>query len=81
MQGKVLVKKISQKQYQPVIWVVDASQPKGKRQLEEEPCHSEKIAKDIIELREQQHEVFFSDIKEVTVELEGEFYIPRGYYS
>jgi hypothetical protein len=81
MQGKVLVRKLHQKQYQPVIWVKDETHIKGKRQLEMEPCDTREIAEQIISQKEAEGGVFFTDIKEVTKEIEGEFYIPRGYYS
>lgn len=81
MEGKKLVEKIWQKQYIPVIWVKDPSQPKGKRQLEESPVASKQQVDEVIKLREQEHDVFFTDIKEVTVELIGEFYITKGWYS
>lgn len=81
MKGKALIKKLHQKKYNPIIWIKDDTNPKGKAQIYNEPCNTREIAEHLISLAESQHECFFTDIKEVIVEIEGEFYIDRGYHS
>lgn len=83
MKGKVKLKQIIQKVYEPIIWVKEPSQPKGKAQIGMSPSGTRAQAEARIEEAKERYgdNLFFTDIKEQTVTLEGEFYIDRGYYS
>lgn len=81
MKDKYLLREIHQKRYKPIVWVKDASQPKGKRQLELWLCNTKEEAQAVIDIESDKNDVFFTDIKESIVKLEGEFYIKKGYYS
>lgn len=81
MKDKVLIREIHQKRYQPIVWVKDDSHPKGKRQLELWLCNTKEEAQTAVDIESAKNNVFFTDIKENVITLEGEFYIQRGYYS
>jgi hypothetical protein len=80
MQGKALVRQVTLKQYMPVVWVKDPSEPKGKRQLELEACTTKEGAETVIDIESAKNDVFFTDIKESSKKMTGEFYIEKGYY-
>ncbi|MCD7910899.1 hypothetical protein KC480_05090 [Bacillus velezensis] len=71
-----------QKKYQPIIWIKDRNEPRGKRQLNCEALASESDAANYIENVKEEigDKVFFSDIKVMTEKIQGEFFV-RGIYE
>lgn len=84
MKGKALVTQLTQKKYEAIVWIKDENAPKGKRLLESEPQNTWDDADAKLDHAASyygENSLLFTGIQEVFVELEGEFYIRKGYHS